>query len=178
MNESFWFSWEKDAATVFFWTHFVLFYSPRSGLSTSALPLLSTWVTCHFLIFDMFFNGNRFYPQTTVIISAWFVDRYFDQDLLVTNDLELLCCWNALPIKQCSSTVVNNSSVLQFTDTMVPQCGRALMSYFMNGTFITCSKASAKYWYHINELLYWFNASLRLSPFMADRAKGAQHRES
>ncbi len=39
----------KDAATVFFWTHFVLLWSPQSGLFyISALPLLSTWVTCLF----------------------------------------------------------------------------------------------------------------------------------
>ena len=29
----------------------------------------------------MFFNGNGFYPQTTAVISAWFMDRYFDQRL-------------------------------------------------------------------------------------------------
>ena len=27
-------------------------------------------------------HGNRFYPQTTAVISAWFVDRYFDQKKL------------------------------------------------------------------------------------------------
>ena len=33
----------------------------------------------------MFFNanGNRFYPQTTAVISAWFMYRYFNQ--LVPN---------------------------------------------------------------------------------------------
>ncbi len=28
----------------------------------------------------MFFNGSGFfYPQSNAVISAWFVDRYFDQ---------------------------------------------------------------------------------------------------
>ena len=86
VNKPFWFSYEKDAATVFFWTHFVLFRSLRSGLFTSALPLLSTWVTCLFLMcFSMVspLSGSIVtYRQTTAVISAWFVDRYFDQLVL------------------------------------------------------------------------------------------------
>ncbi len=38
----------------FFWIHYVLLCSPPSGLFM--IPLLSTWVICHF--FDVFFNGN------------------------------------------------------------------------------------------------------------------------
>ena len=48
-------------------TFLFVFRSPRSGLFTTALQLISKWVTCPFLM--LFFNGYGFCPQTTA--SAW-----------------------------------------------------------------------------------------------------------
>ena len=64
---------EKDAATVFFWTHF--------GRRDQVCLHLHSHYFLHgsHSFFNVFFNGSGFYPQTTAVISAWFVDRYSDQ---------------------------------------------------------------------------------------------------
>ena len=45
-----------------------MFCLPRSGVFTSALPF--TFYMGHMYFFDMFFNGNGVYPQTTVQLSV------------------------------------------------------------------------------------------------------------
>ncbi len=73
---------KKDAATVFFLDTFCVV-----SVNATMFPYICTPIAFymgHMSFFDLFFNGNRFYPQTTdpqttTVISSWFVGRYFDQ---------------------------------------------------------------------------------------------------
>ena len=87
----------KNAATVLFWTLFVLFWSPRSSLFTSPHPLLSTWVTCPFST-----RAFQWLPvvskTTSAAIGAWFVDRYFDQQVRGMNPTTVLILFIAISL--------------------------------------------------------------------------------
>ncbi len=85
----------QDSCGVFLDTLSVVSLAAISFVYTSAaaLPLLSAWVTFHF--FDVFFDGKRLYHQTTGVISACFVDRYFDQVIInvaANHEMFELCC--------------------------------------------------------------------------------------
>ncbi len=107
---------------------------------------------------------------------AWFAVSYYLIQICALFDVDIQyepyhfedhCSLQPCTIVMSKSSVdrIQTSHEVPFTHCMVlPWCGIALMSCFMNGTFITCLEASTTYRYHNSEVLYWFICEFEALP--------------